>query len=521
MRSHAVSGLTALAVVTACGPPSVSQPRRAGLSIAPAKLRPIAPPSFSTVVSGRVEFRWTGGAQGYVELSRARDFSGGLYRIEGEGSGVPSNSLSRGIWFWRVVDRRTARSSSVWPLVVTAEIDVPVKSGTLRGYDYNGDGLGDVAIPGQVILGDRKRTGSRGASASLGRLVPGELDRDQDEPPLQWGRIQGIGDVDGNGCSDAMVFTARRAMRPDLRVPVRVWLAGQPTLAERFEARGVLRIGGPGVGDVNGDGYADLAACAERPPEACTLYAGSAAGPSSTVLVRLPGYRRVFGGGDVDGDGIADFVGTSARPELAIHRGRVTGLRAEPDRSLPLAGPVELGVLIDDFDADGLADVLGMSRRESGTEVWLVPGSGDAGKLSILELGIVPANARVGDLNWTYLKRTGPGLRGTLLVAPWTDERPDDRGLYQAQQTEKHRFRFPPFYQPVSDAALGNWRAESVGDFDGDGSDDLLLVRVEDVDGTAQYSLHFGSSRAMSAKSEGLPLSGEWQPKVIPLEPGD
>ncbi len=131
------------------------------------------------------------------------------------------------------------------------------------------------------------------------------------------------------------------------------------------------------AGDYNGDGYADAVVAAPHDADtvdqsALWVYPGSAAGPVTAAPLRIPfaGRQteslRVMTLGDVNGDGIADlgaWMHTSLRPpELVIFYGAAAGLARTPSRALTSDdfGPDERGFSaspVGDTDRDGYDDL--------------------------------------------------------------------------------------------------------------------------------------------------------------------
>ena len=131
-------------------------------------------------------------------------------------------------------------------------------------------------------------------------------------------------------------------------------------------------------GDYNGDGYADAVVAAPHDPatvdqSALWVFPGSAAGPVTAGPLRIPfaGRQteslRVVGVGDLNGDGLADlgaWMHTSLRPpELVIFYGAAAGLATTPSRALTSDdfGPDERGFSasgVGDTDRDGFDELL-------------------------------------------------------------------------------------------------------------------------------------------------------------------
>ncbi len=128
-----------------------------------------------------------------------------------------------------------------------------------------------------------------------------------------------------------------------------------------------------GPGDVDGDGYDDLAIGNQADGGTVWLYTGSADGPDPDRWVVVAGVcKGELGGlGDIDGDGFADLLTADSHDDYVVHGaatppGRVDRLHpsVEPhsDEWPALSGA-------GDVDGDGYLD-LASSRRVSGVSVF-------------------------------------------------------------------------------------------------------------------------------------------------------
>ena len=284
----------------------------------------LGPMSSAIVTSRRPTLRWgaiTGFEAVRVELFSDRACSRALGTFEATTtSGRPSTDLPVGTVFWRVKGLRggvpASGPSPVWQLLVRA------RGGALDTSwgsvpDFNGDGFSDVVLgsQGQVVF-------------------------------VHYGSAVGV------------------AATPDLVI-------NAPPAAATFG------FAVSSVGDVNGDGYADLAVGA-RGSSQLFLYPGGPTGlraaPSSTFAgpARLNFGFTVASVGDVNRDGLGDFaVGipgdlmtAAAGGTVFVFHGRAmltpTGASPEEVLSAPL-GNAPYGFNVGsagDFDGDGDEDLL-------------------------------------------------------------------------------------------------------------------------------------------------------------------
>jgi len=341
--------------------------------------RQVAPMSTATTTSRRPSFRWelapnTNG--GRLQVCAQRACSTVLAEVDVTGSTAqPAANLAAGLYYWRVFGRNGTRvgltPSVVWQVRVPPRSAPTVNSSSGQSADFNGDGFGDIAV------------GSPQAS-SAGRVH------------IYYGSSTGP------------------ATSPDRSLTSPGGNGGQ---------FGVF-VGS--MGDVNGDGYPDLAVSANAAAGGAGrayLYYGSASGISATASHTL--YPPTSGskyfsigisGGDIDGDGYADIVvgGTPTASSnggwLHVFYGSEDGPPEQP--SLTVSGPLNVYfayfVDVGDFEGDGFADVLVSAWPSNGTGQAFVYRGSSAGLIATASPALNSPStgmfgqgglAAVGDLN--------------------------------------------------------------------------------------------------------------------------
>ncbi len=340
--------------------------------------------------------------------------------------------------------------------------------------DVNGDGYGDLIVGNSVIhwcegdamvfLGSADGLEPEGIPLSSGPYNP------------DWfgAAVDGAGDLDGDGYDDLIVgskWPGAYLFRGGPDGPeAEPWIAIEKISWNQF-GRSVA-----GAGDVNGDGWPDVAVGGEEGSRgAVLLYPGSAAGPSESWELTLPGSYELglTGVGDVNGDGFDDvFFGdydydylVLGDDELAFD---IEGLRPEAEPHNYRYPPVHAGG--GDVNGDGWPD-LASGRPGMGISIWL--GEDDAFSRNCdLDLyqgehrWLAGALAMGGDMD-------GDGDDELAAAAFWDDHEEGEFVLYAGDQAGPGSgivIRWP-----VDDASTYGLSVAFTGDSDGDGFEDLAL----------------------------------------------
>ena len=249
--------------------------------------------------------------------------------------------------------------------------DFPNRTGTnVAVADWNSDGAPDVVVSLSGSLSSRVAyfpgsSNGPGTAATWRRTTLGT------DLPF----VAVAGDVDADGFLDLLVGSG---VTPSRRVDLYRGGALGPASAASW-TYGVGRLMSvSGVGDCNGDGFADVVIANGR----LEGFLGSAAGLPSvpSQLFTSSSAEIVSGVGDVDGDGFDDFV--FGRPGLI--RGGITLHRGEPNgwsaQGQPIVGGRPQGnfgsacALLGDINGDGRSDVLIGDDLPSNPAAYLLRG---------------------------------------------------------------------------------------------------------------------------------------------------
>jgi hypothetical protein len=343
----------------------------------------------------------------------------------------------------------------------TTPTALPSPGGPTGGFGYSVASAGDVNADGfaDVVVG--VTSGSAAYVFLGGPSGPSTTPLTLSGPPgstAYFGRVvAGAGDVNGDGFADILVGAPALAGGPGspgaaayLCFGGATGVSGTPQLLTSTsgnEQPQYFALSAAGVGDVNGDGFADVIVAS---PDLFTsrvgpafLYLGGSGGLSMPIA--LPDGYTVAAAGDVNGDGFADVVfgGLLSPGGADVYLGSADGLSQTPEMltisGAPYAGP-DLGpytvAAAGDVNGDGFDDVLaGQPSEDSGGTYVFFGGAGGASTMHDIFLTGPGLGTGFG---WSVASnscRSGPLRYGALSR---------DRGAPHRRQVRKTRPRRRP-----------------------------------------------------------------------------
>lgn len=412
--------------------------------------------------------------------------------------------------------------------------------------DVNGDGYSDMLMgapfldigtatnAGRAFLFYGAATIDVGIDAQLG---PGMTN-------AEFGTsVAGVGDIDGNGRPDIAIGSPRYTSGQTNEGAVYVYLAGT---GSGFSTVVALIIEGglsearfgrtvQGLGDVNGDGYADFAVHATDEFTSATnkgrvrvFYGASSLDATadrsfSSPLTTLADFGLALAAGDVNGDGYSDLVfgaprytgAGSEEGRIIVHLGGAGALAATPHRSFSraIAGERLGGALaVADVNGDGYADVVagapGHGSVSAGQGAFVVY-HGSAVTAGIAQPAITATQAAgrlgfavaSGDLN-------GDGFADIAAGSDGHDGPPTDGGrvaIHFGRATGLPAAADAQITGSVASARLG--ASVAIGDLNGDGIGDLIVGAPDQTTQTGTVTVYLGSASVFDTVAD-LTLNG-------------
>ena len=491
-----------------------------------------SPLSTATVTSQQPTLTWilasaTDGAR--IELCRDRAMTVACIRFDATGtSSRPPAPLTTGMWFWRANGRRGTTlgqpMTPVWEFMVGARSAPVVDTSWGTVLDVNGDGYADVLVgaagamnyAGRMYLYLGSPTGLT-TSPNITLTHPNSDDQ-------YFGRsFASAGDVNGDGFPDIAAATPTMTSMQD-RIYVysggATGLNAAPTWVIEVppNTRASTGVMITSAGDLNGDGYADIAVGENETDDRAGrayIYYGSPAGFASdpdVTLLGLDGHNAGFGHtvenvGDTDGDGFPEIaIGAPGPGRTYIFRGSPTGIVTMP--AIALTGPSGSGSFsypsnnASDLNGDGYADLLvgaptslngvGSAYAYLGSAVGIVTASEAAIPNPDMTFGYFAQEMSMGDFN-------DDGYADVVVTAFGADNGVGSAFVYLGGPNGSLQTPSISLVGPDGANALFGGAITMPGDVNGDSFDDLAISAGYASNGTGRVYVYFGGPMGLSS----------------------
>jgi hypothetical protein len=418
--------------------------------------RLLAPLSGSVSGSRQPELSYAGPSSARVDLCYDRGCTHLLRSLNGtDGHAQPDTALPAGTFFWRAVARH--RTSATWQLVIPSrESGLTTASATVP--DYNGDGRADIAI-GAPAAGSGSVPIFFGSFFGVSSTADVTLTGGD-----QFGRaIAAVGDVNGDGFVDLAVASGGDPGT------VNIYDGGPagPTMGNALRPGPITAGFGTtmaSAGDVDGDGYGDVIVGGR---EAAQIFMGSAKGMAVTPVFTLtgqPGGDALFvqGPADVNGDGLPDVLVGGV-----LYLGNGHGFTPQTNFT-----PFGRSGIAGDYDDDGLTDIAADQAVLPGT-----PDGVDPNRFLLIQAGESIFES-AGDID-------GDGYADVLAIIGNFVGVPEKERVYFGAPTSCGATdcrAFSPLFVVGHDQTPSSMTAviAAAGDLNGDGGDDLVVLTLED-----------------------------------------
>jgi hypothetical protein len=468
----------------------------------------IGPLLFLGSTSGlSAQFVWAG------EAPRSDEFPAGVASagdVNGDGF---ADVLAGGVDPWDSRDR----SAYVLPGGDMIPIPPPDWSSPIGGRiaaagDVNRDGYPDIAVSNPDFGSGRGQalvfTGSaRGLGSEPVWKVDGQ------EPNSHLGTsLEGAGDVNGDGYSDLILATANG---PSLGIQTRVYqghAGGLGALPSWNNDRGPgLSAVLSGIGDINGDGFSDAAVGRH-------VFLGTASSLTTSPSWETAVCDALMAVGDVNGDGFSD-VACKATP-LRIFRGSASGLEQTPLQIAPnVASSVTTLLSAADVNGDGFSDLLVSAIEGPGSTLALVLVGGPA-EIQLTPWWSAPIRTvGYGTIDLAYAGDFDGDGRGDLVVGSGSlDGRFRQEGRAFLHRGSPSGFSASPTWAATARryGAQTGRDVTAIGDVNGDGRSDIAVQSF----GLSADVYYGGTRCFDDTDGDGTPDCGDTCPGTPKSRPG-
>jgi len=415
--------------------------------------------------------------------------------------------------------------------------------------DVNGDGYSDIIIGASKYDNGQTDEGRAyvyyGGPSTLSETPVWAIQGNQTDMRLG-GYVGTAGDVNGDGFSDVIVNAHSYDNGQENAGAAFVYYGtatGLPTVpnwsAEGDQAFARFAICVESAGDVNGDGYSDIAIGAQLYDNGQTdegrafIYHGSATGllssPSWTAEGDQDGAEfgfRITTAGDVNGDGYSDVIvgahlfdnGQTDEGAAFVYYGSPTGLLSSPSWSAEgdqISADFGYSVgTAGDINGDGYSDIIvgarhydngqadeGIAFAYYGSETGLsmTPDWTDESDQNSARFGTCVASA--GDVN-------GDGYTDIIIGANHYDNGQENEGIAFVYYGSASGISASPNWTAESDQALAylGYSVGTAGDVNGDGFGDVIIGIFNYTNGQTNE----GAAFLYCGSTSGLSLSPDW-----------